>query len=140
MHQCTPDRERAAIITTLNDDNSVFRVTGHATFGGHDNSYRICGQKGMIENVRGSGGKISLSYNEWEKSEGAESRNFYMPELNDPDEELIRKSGHGGGDFRVIREFINCVKEGRRPVMDEYFATRLASVAIMGHKRLSHFL
>ena len=80
-----------------------------------------------------------MKYNEWDKPEGAESRNFYKPRLDDPDEELIRASGHGGGDFRVIREFLNCIRENRKPAMDEYFATRLASVAIMGHKSVLGF-
>jgi predicted dehydrogenase len=42
--------DRAAIITCLNDDDSVFRVTGCAAFGGHNNFYRVCGEKGQIEN------------------------------------------------------------------------------------------
>ena len=57
--------EKAAIITTLNDDNSVFKFTGCSGFGGSENSYRLCGEKGMIENVRGTDGKIMLRYNEW---------------------------------------------------------------------------
>ena len=35
--------DRVAIITTQNDDGSVFRVTGCAAFGAHHNAYRICG-------------------------------------------------------------------------------------------------
>ena len=35
--------DRAAIITTLNHDDSVFRVAGCAAFGSHGSSYRICG-------------------------------------------------------------------------------------------------
>ena len=80
--------DRSAIITTLNDDNSVFKITGHASYGGKCNSYRICGEKGMIENVRGTDGMISLNYNEWEVPEGREIHNYYKPELIDKDAEL----------------------------------------------------
>jgi len=52
--------DRAAIITCLNDDDSVFRVTGCAAFGAHGNSYRICAENGQVENVRGTDGKIML--------------------------------------------------------------------------------
>ena len=45
----------AANITTFNDDGSVFRVTAWSEYGGHHNSYRICGTKGQIENLRGKG-------------------------------------------------------------------------------------
>ncbi|MBQ2391785.1 MAG: Gfo/Idh/MocA family oxidoreductase [Clostridia bacterium] len=128
--------DRAAIITTLNDNNSVFRVTGNATFGYHENSYRICGTKGQIENIRGGGGKIMLNYNQWNVPEGKEESNYYKPVLNDPDQALIEKSGHGGGDFVVIREFLNCIRENRKPQFDVYFATTCSSVAILAHRSI----
>lgn len=52
--------DRAAVITTMNDDESVFRITGCAAFGAHHNAYRICGENGQIENLRGTDGKIML--------------------------------------------------------------------------------
>ena len=85
--------DKAAIITTQNDDGSIFRVTGCASFGAHHNAYRICGTKGQIENVRGANGKIMLRYNDWEKPEGKEEINYYDPQWNDKDEELIKQAG-----------------------------------------------
>lgn len=122
----------AAVITTLNDDQSVFKFTGCAAFGGSENSYRLCGQNGMIENLRGTDGKIMLRYNHHQIPEGKQEVNYYMPQWDDKDAELIKKAGHGGGDFCVIREFFNCIAEDRQPDFDVYFATRLASVAILG--------
>jgi hypothetical protein len=126
--------DHAAIITTLNDDNSVFRVTGCAAFGAHENSYRVCGIKGQIENVRGGEDRVMLRYNKWDTPEGAERNSYYLPEKNDPDEALIEQAGHGGGDFLVIREFFSAIREGRRPLMDAHFATTMASVAILAHR------
>ena len=128
--------DRTAIITTQNDNNSVFRVTGCATFGYRENSYRICGTKGQIENIRGGNGKVMLNYNDWDIPEGKEESNYYKPLLNDPDQALIEKSGHGGGDFVVIREFLNCIRENRCPQFDVYFATCCASVAILAHRSI----
>lgn len=129
-------KDRAAIITCVNDDNSVYRVTGCAGFGAHGDSYRICCDKGQVENVRGTGGKIMLRYNKWNAPEGKEEVNFYMPEWNDPQENLIAKAGHGGGDFLIVREFLACIRENRRPEFDEYFATNMASVAILAHRSI----
>ena len=126
--------ERAAIITTLNDDDSVFKFTGHASFGASDNSYRLCCEKGQIENVRGTGGKIMLRYNDWDKPDDKETNNYYTPQWSGDDVELIKKAGHGGGDFCVIREFFRCIREQKKPPFDEYFSTRMASVAILGHR------
>jgi len=131
--------EKAAIITTLNDDESVFKFTGCATFGATDNSYRLCCEKGQIENVRGSGGKVMLRYNEWQKPENKECENYYQPELDDKDAELIKKAGHGGGDFCVVRKFFDCIRDNVKPDFDVYFSTRMSSVAILGHRSLMEY-
>jgi len=127
--------DRAAIVTCLNDDNSVFRVTGCAAFGAHENSYRICGEKGQIENVRGED-KVLLRYDRWNVPAGSVSSCTYMPEWNDKDRNLIKKAGHGGGDFFVIREFFACIRENKQPLFDVYFATTMASVGILAHRSL----
>jgi predicted dehydrogenase len=128
--------DRAAIITCLNDDGSVYRVTGCAAFGGHENSYRICGLKGQVENLRDGSGRILLSYNEWETPEGIPSRMCYEPIWNDKDKALIATAGHGGGDFLVIRDFFDCIKGEKKPFFDVYAATTMASVAILSHRSL----
>ena len=55
--------ERAAIILTQNNDGSVFRVTGTASFGGHECSTRICGDKAQMENLRDGSQKVAIHYN-----------------------------------------------------------------------------
>jgi len=126
----------AAMISTINDDGSVFRFTGCSHFGAHGNSYRVCGTEGQIENFRGMDGKVMLRYNKWSKPEGMEEKNLYLPSWNHKDEELIEKAGHGGGDFLVVQEFLNCLRENRKPDFDVYFATTMSAVAILGHRSL----
>ena len=128
--------DRAAVITCLNHDDSVFRVTGCAAWGAHGNSYRVCCTKGQIENIRGGDGKVMLRYNDWDVPEGMEKVNYYMPEWNDPDADKIAQSGHGGGDYLVIRNFFNCIRNGDKPDFDVYFATTTASVAIQAHRSI----
>lgn len=131
--------DAAAIITTQNDDGSIFRVTGCATFGGHHNSYRICGTEGQIENLRGMGDKIMLRYNKWTKPEDANEINLYSPEWNDKENpEKFKKSGHGGGDYLTTRTFVECIKAGKQPEhpFNIYSAVAMASVAILGHRSM----
>lgn len=130
--------DRAAIITTLNDDDSVFRVTGCGAFGAHHNAYRFCGEKGQIENLRGMGNKIMLRYNDWDIPEGMEEANLYEPEWNDGDEDKIENSGHGGADFIVGRMFLDCIKDGRQPEhpYDIHSAVAMASTAILAHRSI----
>ena len=126
--------DRAAVIMTHNDDGSVFRVTGCAAFGAHGNSYRVCGDKGQIENLRGMGNKVMLRYNHWEIPEGREEVNCYDAEWAPELKALVEKAGHGGSDFMVAREFLSCIREGRKPDFDVYFATAMSAVAILSHR------
>ncbi len=128
--------DRAAVLMTLNGDGSVFKMTGCAAFGAHGNSYRICGQNGQIENIRGDFERIMLRYNSWQIPEGMKEINTYVPDWADDEKEFAEKAGHGGSDFFVIKEFFDCIRNGRKPVFDEYFATAMASVAILGHRSL----
>lgn len=130
--------DRAAIITTLNDDNSVFKVTGCSAFGAHSNSYRICCENGQIENLRGMGEKVMLRYSDWCIPEGTEEANLYEPQWNDEDEEFINQSGHGGGDYIVARMFLDCIRENRQPEhpYDIHSAVTMSSVAILAHRSI----
>lgn len=130
--------DRAAIIVTQNDDGSVFRVTGCGAYGAHHNAYRICGENGQIENLRGMGDKVMLRYSDWAIPEGREEINLYEPSWNDSDEDLINSSGHGGGDYIVARMFLDCVREGRQPEhpYDIYSSVAMSSVAILAHRSI----
>ena len=128
--------DRASIVVTTNDDGSVFKVTGCSAFGAHSNSYRVCGINGQIENLRGMGSQVMLRYSDWAIPEGLEEVNLYEPKWNDKDEEFIEQSGHGGGDYIVVRMFLDCIKNKKQPEhpYDIYSAVAMASVAILGHR------
>jgi predicted dehydrogenase len=128
--------DRVSIMTTQNDDGSVFRFTGCAAFGAHHNAYRICGTKGSVENLRGLDNKVMLRYNSWEVPEGASKATLYEPGWHDKDEALISKSGHGGGDFITARIFAECIREGKQPPhpFDLYSAVNMSSVGILAHR------
>ena len=130
--------DRVSIVTTQNDDGSIFRITGHASFGGHHNAYRICGTEGQIENLRGMGNKVMLRYNDWSKPEDMDEVNLYEPKWNDPDEEIFKTSGHGGGDYLICRMFLDCIKNGKQPEhpFDIYSAINMSSVAILAHRSM----
>ena len=132
------DGDAAAIVTTQNDDGSIFRVTGCAGFGAHHNSYRVCGTKGQIENLRGMGGQVMRRYNGWQIPEGEKEIRLYYPEEKDPDAALLAKSSHDGGDFIVAREFIRHLREGSTPEapFDLLSAVTMSAVAILAHRSM----
>ena len=124
--------DKAALIMTQNDDGSVFRVTGCAAFGAHHNAYRFCGTNGQIENLRGMGTQVMLRYNGWQIPEGAQEVQLYEPSWNDKDEELIKKAGHGGGDFWTVYNFVEYVLNDVEPFFDVYRGCCMSAVAILG--------
>lgn len=126
----------AAVITTQNTDGSVFKVTGCSAFGAHGNAYRICGENGQIENLRGMGEKVMLRYNDWSIPDGKKEVNFYKPKWNAADRKSARAAGHGGGDYFVILHFFESIRSGKPPVFDYRFATALSAVAILAHRSI----
>lgn len=130
--------DAVSVMTTQNDDGSIFKFTGCAAFGGHHNSYRVCGTEGQIENLRGMGDKVMLRYNAWSKPEGKDEINMYDPEWGDTDEDLFKNGGHGGGDFLTCRIFLECIKKGEQPEhpYNIYSAVKIASVGILAHRSM----
>lgn len=126
--------DRSAIVSCFNDDGSVFRVTGWAQFGAEDNTYRICGTKGQIENVRGDTERIMLRFNSCDQPEGMKDVNTYYPDWNIENKELAERAGHGGGDFFTVKEFFDAIRENKQPLFDVYFGVTLSAVAILAHK------
>lgn len=124
----------AACMTTLNDDDSVFRFFGHSSFGYEENSYRFCGKNGQVENVRGTDGMIMLNYNAWNVPEGKEAKSFYTPVITGEEKSVAEQVGHFYGDFYVIQAFCDTLRGKRKNPFDVYFATTLASVAILAHR------
>ncbi len=130
--------DKVAQVMTQNDDGSIFRIAPAVEYGAHHNSYRFCGTKGQIENLRGMGNKMMLRYSDWDKPEGAEAEKLYEPTWNDKDEALIAKSGHGGSDYITARNFLDCIRENRQPEFpfDIYSAVTMSSVGILAHRSI----
>ena len=132
--------DAASIILIQNDDNSVFRVTGNASFGCREDSYRIVGVNGQIENVRGQGHTVVLNYEEGFVPENMKENNIYTPKwedvVDDSEVEAVKNAGHGGGDYFVIREFFNCIRENKKPEMDAYFGATMSATGILAHRSI----
>ena len=130
--------DKAGVMMTQNNDGSIFRITGCTSYGAHGNSYRLCGTKGQIENLRGMGEDVMLRYNAWDVPEGEEERQFYTPSWNVENEDRVKCSGHGGSDYVTVGVFLDCIRMGKMPPMpfDVYSATTMASVAHLAHRSL----
>ncbi len=127
--------DTSTVITCINDDDSVFRVMGWSSFGAEETSFRICGTKGQIENLRSSDGKVMVRYNAWDIPEGEKAETIYKPDWQEDSRTLLRRSGIGA-EYFLFQEFFRCIRAGTQPVMDVYFAVDTASVGILGHRSM----
>lgn len=112
------------------DNGALFRITGCAAFAPHGNWYRIACENGGAESVRGNQSLVRLAYNHWSKPEDAEIDKTYKPEWPS-NAELAEKAGHGGGDFWVLYNFIQNIKNGTKPYFDVYRAVSMSAVGIL---------
>jgi hypothetical protein len=114
-------------------DGSLARVTGCAAWGGHGNWYRICAEKGSMENVRGSLGEVRVQYNSWNVPEGESEVSTVAARWYEDDERnnMPGSAGHGGGDFWVAYHFMKYVNEDIVPFFDVYRSVAMSATAIL---------
>lgn len=114
-------------------DGSLARVTGCAAWGGHGNWYRICGEKGNVQNVPGTLEEIRLQYNAWQIPEGRQEVQTLPARWYEDDamNALPGEAGHGGGDYWVAYEFIRYIRDGVEPFFDVYRSVSMSATAIL---------
>ena len=49
---------------------------------------------------------------------------------------ILQQTTHGGSDYLVVKEFVDCLKKGTKPILDVYFAVNMAMVSILAHRSL----
>lgn len=113
------------------DNGAVFRVNGSSHIGPKGNWYRIGCSEGGVETVRGAEKNVRLAYHDWSVPEGAETSKTYEAQWSS-DADKADKAGHGGGDYWVVKEFIDSVRSGKNNFLDVYRATAMSAVAILG--------
>lgn len=122
----------ASVILCEMKDGSLARVGGTTGWGGHGTWYRICGEKGQMESVRGTD-RVRVQYNGWQVPEG-ESECAEYPARWYEDEEMNQQAvnaGHGGGDWWAAYYFTQYVNEDVEPFFDVYRAVSISATAIL---------
>ena len=115
------------------DGGAVLRINGSTYCPPEDNWYRISCTRGSVETVRGEQTKVRVAYNKWDTPEGEEQEYFYTPEWTE-DKEAADSTRHGGGDYFVVRAFIDALRGNAEPFPDVYDSCCMAAVGILGWK------
>lgn len=118
-----------AMMNCITDKGALFRFTGCAAMASK-NGYRVCGEFGGAETGRSLGKSVNLVYHSWVVPEGAEQNSTYTPEWGD-DAEAVGNAGHGGGDYWVVKNFVDGVLDGKEFFFDVYRGCTMSAVAIL---------
>lgn len=99
--------------------------------------YSVQGTKGCYEAARGLGDQAKVWFKGIDESPNAvwhpltDFYDQYLPKRYKNATEDQKKSGHGGGDFFIIEDFINAILKGEKPGIDVYEACEWTAVALL---------
>ncbi len=119
-----------AMMNCMTDGGALFRFTGCAHMGS-PSGYRIAGEYGSCETGRTLGGNVNVTYHHWCIPEGKQGSQTYAPTWHE-NGELAEKSGHGGGDFWTVYNFVNYIANDVEPFFNVYRGVCMSAVAILG--------
>ena len=125
-----PKKDAAAIMLCRTNTGAIFRITGWAKFATRGDWYRIACSDGEVESVRGNVFDVRLCLNEWTLKDGEEKEKIY-PAQWESDSNKAAVTGHDGSDFFVTKDFLECVKENRKPFFDVYKSCAMAATGIL---------
>ncbi|MBQ8275148.1 MAG: Gfo/Idh/MocA family oxidoreductase [Clostridia bacterium] len=123
--------DACGIMMTKMDNGAIFTTTGCVGGAVHSTWCQLTHFRGAMETVRYDPSVVAVRYTSATKPEDSPRYNTYIP---DPpfDGQKSAGSGHGGGDYFVVREFIRCLEEGIQPYNDVYRGVAMAAVGVLG--------
>lgn len=110
----------------------------------HMHYYTIQGTKGVVEASRFAGleSKIWLEGMN-ENGEDPAWRNLsefhdYLPDRYKNATEEQKNTGHNGGDFFIVEDFVNAIRKGSKPAIDVYQACEWTAVGLLSELSITN--
>jgi len=133
---CTETAKRSDVagIVLCRMDNGAYAklLQGHLKC--HLTWCRLYGNRGSVESLRhGDPGMIRVRKEPWDKKPGEPEEVIYRPEFPEF-HELASRSGHGGGDFFMLYEFVKAIRTGEPPYLDVYTGLQMSVLGILAHR------
>lgn len=101
--------------------------------------YQLQGTNGIFQSSSGMNDIDKVSFIGEEnpmsnmKWEALDNYKDYLPERYKNASEEQNKSGHGGGDFFIVEDFINAIRTGEQPDIDVYKACEWTAVGLLSN-------
>ncbi len=122
-------KDVGAAIFCETDRGAIFHITGWAKYAPHGVWYRLCCMNGGAETVRGDTNRVRISYNEWSLPNGQPKEAVILSSFGD--DTKAGKTGHGGGDYWIMNEFIKAYRTKTEPYFNVYRAAAMSAVGIL---------
>ena len=129
----TPERKETGVALFKTQKGAVIRLlVSFGAYTSYDHNYRICGTRGTIETDRRDIVDRSPSLASLHSIPGTFTSKIQIPVTTCYEGE--DSSGHGGADGKMVKDFINCLVEGRKPDLDVDFAINMSLPGIIAHE------
>jgi predicted dehydrogenase len=123
-----------ASVIMLQMENGGYAKLLHVGLQRHMNWYRVFGSTGCLENLRhGDTSSVLVHHEPWLKQPEEPQDLIYHPEFRKFND-LAKQSGHGGGDFFMLHEFIDAIHTGKPPFFDIYRSLQMSVVGILAYR------
>lgn len=129
-----PKKNSTAIAIFRTEKGAVIKLlVSFGAYTSYDHNYRLCGTRGSIETDRRTIVDNAHSFANLASIPGTFSQKIEIPVATAYLDEYGNASafGHGGGDSRMFADFIDCVLENKKPVLDVDFAIKMSLPGIL---------
>jgi predicted dehydrogenase len=129
----TYKRNDLAAIIMVRMENGGYAKLLFGALEKHHVWYRIYGTKGEMENSRVDPGMLTVHKEPWNKPPGEPADMTYRPEFRRHQEQASR-SGHGGGDYFMLQEFVDAIRTETQPFFDVYRGLQMSCLGILAYR------
>ena len=128
------ERKSVGLALIKTAKGAVIRILiSFGAYTGCDHNYRVCGTRGQIETDHLTSVRTAHSYANLHSVPGTFEKKIEIPvslayEGEDTD------GDHGGADRKMLADFVACVAENRKPILDVDFGINMAIPGILAHE------
>lgn len=131
----TPERKETGVALFKTAKGAVIRLlVSFGAYTSYDHNYRVCGTRGTLETDRRAVVDNAHTLASLYSVPGTFSANSKMDIPVTTCYEGEDSGGHGGADGKMVKDFINCLVENKKPVLDVDFAIQMSLPGIIAHE------
>jgi predicted dehydrogenase len=129
--------DMGGVILATMDNGAVFKLI-QGGLPGHSIFYRLHGEDGLMETVRGPGywgpGSIRIVHDDFDLKKGQSTERIEYPQFPRWAHKAAEHAGHGGGDFFTTHYFAEAIRTGKQPYLNVYRGVAMSVIGMLAWK------